>query len=110
MSEVSDRNLFEVRARSFGMSERLIDRWIVAKNVDSFGGGTPLEALNEGRLLEVINAAKAFCEARPSDMPRCTCASHGLAAEYRHGGCAYGAELRRRALEDRRLMGAPDNG
>jgi hypothetical protein len=102
MSEPSDRNLFESRARAAGMRERLIDAWIVGNNEDSFGGGTPLEALNEGRLLEVIEAADAFCQGRPSDVPCCTCASHGLAAEYRHGlGCPYGGWLRKRAQDDR---------
>lgn len=98
MSEPSDRNIFEARARKAGMSEELIDKWLNSHNRDAFGGGTPLEALNEGRIAEVVEAAEAFCRAFPSGTPPCTCASHGLAAEYRHGlGCQYGSELRRRA-------------
>lgn len=102
--DLSDHDIFRRHALSIGMREWLLDAWLAGKNTDSFGGGTPLEALNEGRLLEVIEAANAFCAARPSDVPPCTCASHGLAAEFRHGsGCRYGQAIRYRAWEAERV-------
>jgi hypothetical protein len=102
MSEPSDLNIFDQRARAAGFGEGLID---------AFLAGTPREALGEGRLTEVIEAADALAAGRCPETPRCNCASHGLAAEYRHGiRCPYGYHLRQRAWdairEKNRIMGA----
>lgn len=95
-----DEAIFRQRAAAAGMRVPLIDRWLQGSN-EAFAGDTPDNALVEGRLLEVVEAAEEFAAGRCSSRPRCTCASHGLAAEYRHGlGCPYGRHLRAEAHAD----------